>query len=146
MPHKLRKTRNKRGSRTCGYGQVGQHRRSGTKGRKKSSFDKGGWTYITKYKPGYFGKKGFTSRRSVHQKATVINVGALEDLAKRLAAEERLPKRDEKNLLDLEALGYDKLLARGKIRKPVLVKISFYSKIASKKIEEVGGQILKQTE
>jgi len=32
MPHKLRKTRKMRGSRTHGYGQVGQHRKSGSRG------------------------------------------------------------------------------------------------------------------
>ncbi|HDI42660.1 MAG TPA: 50S ribosomal protein L15, partial [Candidatus Bathyarchaeota archaeon] len=33
MPHRLRKTRKYRGSRVCGYGRVGQHRKSGVKGR-----------------------------------------------------------------------------------------------------------------
>jgi len=79
MPHRLRKTRKKRGSRTQGYGQVGQHRRSGTKGRKKSSFNKGGWTYVVKYEPNYFGDKGFTSPKSLRQKIKTINVGEVEE-------------------------------------------------------------------
>ena len=32
MPQKLRKTRKMRGSRTHGYGQIGQHRKGGGKG------------------------------------------------------------------------------------------------------------------
>jgi len=146
MPHKLRKTRKMRGSRTQGYGQVGQHRRSGTKGRKKSSFNKGGWTYVVKYEPDYFGDKGFTSPKSLRQKISIINVGDLEDLVNRIVAEGKLEKEDEKVLLDLPKLGYDKLLARGTIKTPLIVKTSFCSEDAAKKIEDAGGQIFKQTE
>ena len=146
MPHKLRKTRKKRGSRTHGYGQIGQHRSSGCKGRRKSGYDKHGWTYVIKYEPDYFGSKGFTCPRSLGRKNNVINVGELEDLANRLAAEERLEKKGKRDFLDLHKLGYNKLLARGKITKSILVKIPSYSGAAAKKIEEAGGQILKQTD
>ena len=146
MPHKLRKTRKNRGSRTQGYGQVGQHRRSGTKGRKKSSFDKGGWTYVVKYEPDYFGDKGFTSPRSLRQKVNVINVGELEELINRLASEEKLEKQEDKILLDLQRLGYSKLLARGTIKTPLIIKSSSCSEDAVRKIEDAGGQILKQAE
>ncbi|HEW93674.1 MAG TPA: 50S ribosomal protein L15, partial [Thermoprotei archaeon] len=32
MPHRYRKTRWQRGSRTYGWGRVGQHRKSGSRG------------------------------------------------------------------------------------------------------------------
>ena len=146
MPHKLRKTRKNRGSRTQGYGQVGQHRRSGTQGRKKSSFNKGGWTYVVKYEPDYFGDKGFTSPRSLRQKVNVINVGELEELVNRLASEEKIEKQEGKILLNLQKLGYSKLLARGTIEMPIIVNSSSCSEDAVKKIEDAGGQILKQAE
>lgn len=144
MPHKLRKTRKKRGSRTHGYGQVGQHRRSGTKGGRKSSYDKHGWTYVVKYKPGYYGKRGFTSPRSLGRKTNVINVGELEELVYRLAREEKLEKKKRKIFLDLDKLGYNKLLGTGNITKPILVKIASCSEVAAKKIEEAGGRILRE--
>jgi len=143
MPHKLRKTRKKRGSRTQGYGQVGQHRE---KGHRKSGYDKHRWTYVVKYEPDYFGKRGFTSPRSLGRKINVINVGELDELADRLTMEEKLEEKEGKAFLDLNQLGYDKLLARGSVTKSVLVKVASYSEAAAKKVEEAGGQILKETD
>lgn len=146
MPHKLRKTRKKRGSRTYGYGQVGQHRKTSSKGRRKSGYNKHGWTYVVKYEPEYFGKRGFTSPRSLGRKINVINVGELDELADRLTREEKLEEKEGKAFLDLDQLGYDKLLARGSVTKPVLVKVASHSEAAAKKVEEAGGQVLKETD
>jgi len=73
MPHKLRKTRKMRGSRTVGYGRVGQHRDQGSKGYRKSGRHKAGWSWVQRYDPDYFGKDGFTSPKSLRQKVNVIN-------------------------------------------------------------------------
>jgi len=146
MPHKLRKTRKKRGSRTHGYGQIGQHRCRGAKGRRKSGYDKHGWTYVVKYEPDYFGKRGFTSPRSLGQGVNILNVGELEELVNKLAMEQRLEEKERKTFLDLDKLGYDKLLAKGRVTKPLLVKIASHSKAAAKKIEEAGGRILEKTD
>ncbi len=141
MPHKLRKVRKKRGSRTHGYGQVGQHRK-GTKG--KAGLHKHRWTYVIKYEPHYFEKKGFTSQKAISRKTNVINVGELDELAHKLAAEKKLERKQKKIFLDLDKLGYDKLLGMGKITEPMLVKVVAHSEAAAKKIEEAGGQILKE--
>jgi large subunit ribosomal protein L15 len=141
LPHKLRKVRKKRGSRTHGYGQVGQHRK-GPKGQ--SGLHKQGWTYIIKYEPDYFKKRGFVSQRTTTGKTNVINVGELDKLADELAAEKKLKRRQKKAFLDLDELGYDKLLGLGKITTPMLVKVVAHSEGAAKKIEEAGGQILKE--
>ncbi len=146
-PHKLRKVRKRRGSRTHGYGRVGQHRGGGKRGgHGKAGLHKHGWTYIVKYEPDYFGKKGFTSPRTIGKKVNVINVGQLEELVDKMAVEEQLKKKEGKILLDLNKLGYDKLLGMGSITKPVLVKVAFHSATAAKKVQEAGGQILKETE
>ncbi len=142
MPHKLRKIRKKRGSRTIGYGQVGQHRK-GSKGRRKAGLHKHGWTYLIKYEPDYFKKKGFTSQRTSSRKTNVINVGELDELANKLAAERELKRKQKKLFLDLDKLGYNKLLGMGKITEPMLIKVNAYSEAAAKKIEEAGGQILQ---
>jgi large subunit ribosomal protein L15 len=109
MPHRLRKIRKKRGSRTCGYGRVGQHRKSGSKGYRKAGRHKHGWTYVIKYEPDYFGKKGFTSPKSLRQEVKVINIGELEEIAEKYGKTE-----NGKILIDLEGLGYTKLLGSGK--------------------------------
>ena len=143
LPHKVRKVRKMRGSRTHGYGQVGQHRK-GSKGRRKAGYHKAGWTYVIKYEPDYFGKKGFTSQKSLSRKINIINVGELEELADRLAVEKKLERKGKKVFLDLDKLGYDKLLGMGKITKPILVKVASRSGEAAKKVEEAGGQILEE--
>lgn len=143
MPHKLRKVRKMRGSRTHGYGQVGQHRK-GSKGRRKAGLHKERWTYLIKYEPGYFEKRGFTSQKAISRKINVINVGELDELAHKLAAEKKLERKRKKIFLDLDKLGYDKLLGMGKITKSMLVKVAAHSEAAGKKLEEAGGQILKE--
>jgi large subunit ribosomal protein L15 len=142
MPQKLRKTRKMRGSRTHGYGQIGQHRKTGGKGGRKAGRHKAGWTYVIKHEPNYFGKRGFTSPQSLRHKTSIINVGQLEELVDRLAKEQPEKKKKEA-VLDLNKLGYNKLLGMGNITSPLLVKIASYSENAAKKIEKAGGQILE---
>ena len=144
MPHKIRKVRKMRGSRTHGYGVIGQHRKTGSKGHRKVGRHKGGWTYTVKYEPDYFGKKGFTPK-GAKQKISIINVGELDELITKLSREQKLEKKGKKVVVDLEGLGYDKLLGMGKVTQPTLAKVGSHSKTAVKKIEESGGQILKET-
>jgi large subunit ribosomal protein L15 len=137
MPHKLRKTRKKRGSRTQGYGRVGQHRSSGSRGFRKPGKHKEGWSYVLRYEPNYFGKKGFSSIQSLKQKTVIINIKQLDQIAEKYSTR---TKKDQQ-LLDLEALGYNKLVGSGRISKALLVKVASWSKSATKKIEHVGGKI-----
>jgi len=140
MPHKLRKTRKRRGSRTQGWGRVGQHRRTGSKGRRNAGRHKGLWSYIIKYEPDYYGKDGFTSPKSLREKVNVINVGSLDGIAEKFAVE----KEEGRSFIDLESLGYTKLLGTGKISKVLIVKIPAFSKSALEKIRDAGGQILEE--
>ncbi len=99
-----------------------------------------------KHEPDYYGKRGFTSPRRLGQKINVINVGKLEELVENLAAEERLKKKGGKVFLDLDELGYDKLLGAGAVIKPILVKVASHSEGAARKVQGAGGQILKEKE
>jgi len=145
MPRKLRKSRKLRGSRTFGYGRQGQHRKTSQRGERKAGRHKGGWTHVLRYEPNYWGKRGFRSIQSLHRKTNSINVGILGTLAEKLEAQSQLQLKDEKILLDLDELGYTKLLGTGNVTGPMLLKISAYSASAAKKIEESGGQILTQS-
>jgi len=147
LPHKARKVRKQRGSRTHGYGQIGQHRcRGGRGGTGKAGLDKHKWSYVLRYDPTYWEKKGFVSTRTLGKKVSVINVGKLDDLVDKLDSEKKLQMKEKKIFLDLESLGYDKLLGTGEIIKAMLVKVASYSEAASRKLEEAGGQILKEKE
>ncbi|HVP26173.1 MAG TPA: uL15 family ribosomal protein [Candidatus Bathyarchaeia archaeon] len=142
MPHKLRKTRKKRGSRTVGYGRVGQHRDQGSKGYRKSGRHKRGWSWVQRYEPDYFGKNGFTSPQSLRQHVNVINVGRLDEIVEKVSVE----KEEGKLFVDLETLGFTKLLGTGRVTKPLTVKVASCSKSAVEKIKEAGGQVLTETQ
>src|SRR5271157_4663839 len=120
MPHKLRKIRKFRGSRTQGYGRIGQHRDSGSKGHRKVGRHKHLWSYVVTHEPDYFGKSGFTSPKSLHRRENPINLKKLEELAR--------TSQKEKPQIDLAALGYTKLLGSGKIKKALIVQVPSYSK------------------
>lgn len=142
MPRKLRKSRKKRGSRTVGWGRVGQHRKGGQKGETRSGRHKHLWSYVLRYEPEYYSKKGFYSPSRRRVKA--MNVGDLEDLAMKLSAEEGLEEREGLAYLDLDRLGYNKLLGMGRITKPFSIKVASYSESAAKKVEEAGGKLITQ--
>jgi large subunit ribosomal protein L15 len=142
MPHRLRKSRKNRGSRTCGYGKVGQHRDQGAKPERKAGWHKHKWSYVIRYLPDYFGKRGFTSPKSLRQKVRIINVGKLEEIAANIPE----AKEKENVFMDLDSLGYTKLLGTGEIRKPLTVKVAFCSKSASEKVKAAGGEILAEVE
>ncbi len=129
MPHRLRKTRWLRGSRTHGYGRVGQHRKSGDRGgyglaglRKHKRF------YMMKYMPNHFGKHGFVSR---FPRKRSISVSDLESFLNRGITK-----------INLVELGYDKLVSKGMISKPVEVIVREATERAIEKIESVGGKVI----
>ncbi|HLN46294.1 MAG TPA: uL15 family ribosomal protein [Candidatus Sulfotelmatobacter sp.] len=139
MPTRLKKTRKVRGSRTQGWGRIGQHRKTGSRPYRKANRHKQGWSYVTTYEPDYFGKHGFTSRQSKVRSTNVINISKLDALVMQLPAE-------QEQTIDLTSLGYVKLLGTGKITKPVTVKVQSASKSAAEKIQNAGGKILTVAE
>jgi large subunit ribosomal protein L15 len=141
MPHSKRKIRKQRGSRTHGWGQVGQHRAGGSRGGKGATGrSKHKWTKTVKYEPKYFGKHGFQSIRNEVKRA--INVGEVNEMMDKLLEEKMAVQDEDKIIVDLHALGYEKLLGNGKITKAFSAKVNAYSKRAAEKIEKVGGKIL----
>jgi large subunit ribosomal protein L15 len=136
MPHKERKTRKMRGSRTHGYGRIGQHRDAGSRGHRKVGRHKHLWSYVVTHEPDYFGKKGFTSRQSLMRRENTINITKLS----------QLPIENDTLHIDLTSMGYTKLLGSGKITKPLTITVAACSKIAAEKIEKAGGKILTESE
>jgi len=141
MPHRLRKTRKNRGSRTQGWGRVGQHRRTGSKGRRNAGRHKALWSYVVKYAPEYYSKIGFTSPKSLRNKSKTINVEALNLLADKLLTK----KQEEKTVIDLTAMGYTKLLGTGRVGRSMIIKVVECSKSAAEKVKNAGGQVLMET-
>lgn len=143
MPHKLRKSRKQRGSRYCGWGQVGQHRKGGMRGGKgKAGGRKHFWIRTVKYEPDRYKNIGFKPPSSLEPRPETVNVGELKDLAVKTLTAEKIQIGDEDIVLDLDSLGYGKLLGKGSIDFPLSVKITEYSSTAIEKIEAAGGKII----
>jgi len=141
MPHKLRKTRKQRGSRYCGWGQVGQHRKSGMRGGKgNAGGHKHFWIRTVKYEPTRCRSIGFTPLSRFVPKITTINVGEIEDIAQKILGTEALKNQVE---LDLKSLGIKKILGRGNIRSAFKIRVDSVSSIAEEKIKEAGGSIVE---
>jgi large subunit ribosomal protein L15 len=131
MPHKLRKIRKFRGSRTQGYGRIGQHRDSGSKGNRKVGRHKHLWSKVVTQCPNYFGKHGFHSPQAKNRIESPINLLKLDQLA--TGAE-----------INLTELGYTKLLGTGKLTKKLTITIAAASTSAKTKIEAAGGKLILQ--
>mgnify|MGYP001610871807 CR=1 FL=1 len=133
MPTRLRKTRKMRGKRWHGYGSKKKHRGGGSRGgRGYGGSHKHKFSYIVKYEPEHYGKRGFVSLNKTENK--VIN---LDDL-------EKIFRKTGKKEFDLAEMGYDKLLSRGKISQPLIVKAKKYSQAAKEKIEAAGGKMVEE--
>ncbi|OYT61795.1 MAG: 50S ribosomal protein L15 [Thermofilum sp. ex4484_15] len=137
-----KKSRSLRGWRTHSWGRVGQHRRSGRKGgRGKAGLHKHKWSWVVKYQPDYFGKRGFTRHPSITPIPKTINVGEVNERVKEWLAEGKVTKEGNAYLVDLPSLGYSKLLGRGEVTLPLIIKVLSATKSAISKVEEAGGKV-----
>jgi large subunit ribosomal protein L15 len=141
MPHDLRRTRKYRGSRYCGWGQVGQHRKSGSRGGKGfAGGHKHFWIQTVKFNPNRYRRIGFVPPSVLEPMPDIINVGELEEVAVKVLGPDALKGGAE---LDLTEIGVGKLLGRGKISTSLKVRVGSVSSGAKAKIEEAGGSIVE---
>jgi len=137
MATRLRKTRKFRGSRTHGWGQVGQHRASGHKGGLGISGQlKHHFSSMLKEDPDHF---GHDSTHPPHPNVTKkwASVRDLDDLFAKFGK-----KEGEKKVIDLSGNGFDKLLGGGKISNAYTVKIKQSTSSAQEKVKQAGGEVL----
>ncbi|MBW2963289.1 uL15 family ribosomal protein [Candidatus Woesearchaeota archaeon] len=139
--HKRSKRSRARGSWTHGGGHKKKRRGAGSRGgRGRGGFGKRGQqrmpTALTQGE--ILGKQGFI-RHGQKKKIEGIN---LDDL-KRLIEGGKVKGGE---VIDLGALGYNKLLGSGKIDLKLKVKVDHVSKKAEEKIKAAGGEILKSEE
>lgn len=130
MISKRKKRVKQRGSHTHGWGNKKKHRgagsrggvgRAGIKGHHKLKFAKIGQK---------IGKRGFNSlsQRKIKPSVKAINLRQISMM--------------EGKEIDLEKLGYQKVLGTGEIGRAVTVKAQSFSKRAAEKIEKAGGKVI----
>src|SRR5919112_4044060 len=141
MATRLRKSRRQRGTRFCGWGQIGQHRASGSRGGvggagKHKHF----FLRTLKEEPDHFGHEQFHALRK-SDVSRWVNLRDLNTLLKYSKSGE-----DGKTVLDLGELGYEKLLGSGRVEAVFTIKVKQASKSAKDKITEAGGEVLTLNE
>ncbi len=137
MATRLRKTRRLRGGRHMGWGQVGQHRASGHKGGLGvTGMKKHLRSTMIKEDPDHY---GHDIPKTPH--ANIIKKWAslrdLDDLFTKFGKDE-----GGKKVIDLQSMGYDKLLGGGKITNAYSVRIQQFTASAEEKLKSVGGEVV----
>ncbi|MEM1932331.1 MAG: uL15 family ribosomal protein [Pyrobaculum sp.] len=135
----------RRGSRTHGWGRVGQHRKSGSSGGKGMvGFHKHKWSLVMKYGESgtgwpFYGKHGFKQPRGIIWRP--INVGKLVEVIKEMKKEGKVIEEEGRYVVHLVKLGYNKLLGGGEVDIPIVVYTPAASRSAVEKIEKAGGEV-----
>lgn len=139
MATRKRKSRKKRGTRTVGYGRVGQHRKHGRSGgRGNAGLQKHKRSWTLKYAPDHFGKHGFKPPILSNAKAERwINVSDLDELSKTVSHGEK----DGLRIIDLTRLNVEKLLGSGSVHGSYYVIVGQATRRAIEKVEGAGGRV-----
>jgi len=141
MIRKTRKIRKMRGSRTIGGGSSKKRRGAGHRGgRGMSGGHKHMWSWIVKYDPDHYGKSGFKRPQKTVYKFNPINLEFLDEKLEELVSDGIAEKQEGKIIVDVSKLGYNKVLGKGRITKPAIIKSPKFSQSAIEKIEEAGGE------
>lgn len=132
--HRRRKITKKRGTRSCGYGSHKKHRGKGSRGgRGMAGLKKQKKSWMIRYDPYHFGKRGFKIPLKAQKEIKAITLRNIDILAKKL----------NKTEIDLSELGYDKVLSTGSLTQPLIIKAKKFVERAKQKIEDLGGKAIE---
>ncbi len=139
-----KKTRRLRGrTRTMGWGRIGQHRKSGSKGGfGAAGMHKHMWTWTVKYAPTWFGKHGFNPPLELEVKPVEINLGEVSEHLEQWLRSGLASREGDTIVVNLAEMGYNTLLGRGKITKPVKIIVPRATKRAIEKVKAAGGEVI----
>jgi large subunit ribosomal protein L15 len=146
------KKQKKRGTRTIGYGRVGQHRKTGQRvGRGKTTQLKKSMKsyYLQQKKLGFpdpewrLGKKGFKRPQDINRiyQVNTLNVKDLDIKIDSFTEQNKATKSGTTYTINLTDLNIQKILGRGEINKKVNVSVKNASERAIEKIEAAGGKV-----
>ena len=140
---KRKKVVKQRGHRTHGWGSPKKHRGSGSRGGVgNAGFAKKGQQKKSQLmnKGEYIGKYGFKSK--VKEKTRYINLDDLMKMIPELKIKGVVEESKEGIVVDLLKTPYKRVLGRGSIDKPYIIKASGFTKTAEEKITNAGGKAL----
>lgn len=137
-----KKKKKYRGSGTHGGGSKKKRRGAGSRGgRGRAGSNKHKKFKSLKEKDRVVSrKKGFNKPK---KEVKTLNLKELDFLVDDLIAAGDVNKKDGKVEVDLNELGYDKLLGSGKVTRPLLVKSKNFTKKSKSKLEKSGGKAIE---
>lgn len=153
-PKRIRKMR---GSRVCGYGRVGQHRKTGQRAGRGTTtqWNKSMYSYYLKQKELGFpdpnwklGARGFKRPQDMVRiyKTNAINIKDLDIKIDDLVQKKKATKSGNTYSINLNDINIQKILGRGEIQKKINIHVKKASKQAIEKVQAAGGKIIILTE
>ena len=143
--NRRKKNLKQRGDTTHGWGSRKKHRGAGNRGGRGMAgsgkrADQKKPSILKKYGNSYFGKKGFFN----HNKKIVkpVNISYLEEKLANLISKKLINEKDNKYVVDLKNLGYNKLIGSGKITKKFIITTEAASNKAVEKVKKMGGEVI----
>jgi len=141
--NKRKKNDRQRGSKTHGWGAKKKHRGKGHQGgagmagtgKRADSKKPSIW------KERYFGKFGFVSK-TPKVKINKVNISYIEQHIDKFISNGMAKKENEFYSVELEKLGYNKLLGDGKVSVKFKIKTPYASEKAVEKVKEAGGEVI----
>jgi large subunit ribosomal protein L15 len=92
--------------------------------------------------PEHFGKHGFTRPSAVQREVKAINVGELDERLEELLRLGVAKKENEKFVIDVGKLGFEKVLGGGQVTHPLEVTAHEFVELAKRKLEKSGGKAI----
>ena len=112
-----------------------------TRGRGNAGLHKHKYITTVKYFPDHFGRHGFKRPQSVVASKISITLFTLDENLDEFIKEGKVKKIKNNYELNLDELGFDKLLGSGVITRPINVTIKEATSKAISKIENAGGKV-----
>ncbi len=141
--NKRKKNDRQRGSKTHGWGAKKKHRGKGHQGGAgmAGSGKRADSKKPSLWKERYFGKFGFVSKTpkvEIH----AINIGYIEQHIDKFLSDKLITKQEGFYLVELEKLGFNKLLGDGKAVTKFRIKVPYASEKSIEKIKTAGGEVI----
>lgn len=142
--NKRKKNTRQRGHTTHGWGSMKKHRGKGHQGGagmagtgKRADSKK---PSIWKEKR-YFGKFGFVSK-TPKVKINPVNISYIEQHLNNFVSDKSVVKENGFYIVELEKLGFNKLLGDGRVSMKFKIKTPYASKSAAEKVKQAGGELI----
>ena len=132
-----------RGSKTHGWGAKKKHRGAGHRGgRGRAGSGKKGDAKKPSYwnDPKWMGKYGF-KKKNIKEIIKPINVQDIEEKLDSWQKNDLIKKEQDIYTIDLNKIGYNKLLSKGSVTKKLNLTIKYASEKAVEKIKKAGGSL-----